>query len=363
MDLQALVALSLLGGALRSRVAASLREAVEGGAGEGGVDLVGRALASVGLGPEVVEEARGEARDVLATARRVGLGVLAFGGPGYPPLLASIHDPPPVLWVRGDPGALLGPAVAVVGARAASHAALAVAAELGFGLARAGVAVVSGLARGVDAAAHRGALDAGGRTVAVLGCGADRVYPPEHRELAGAVAASGAVVSECPPGAPPRREHFPRRNRVISGLALATVVVEASEKSGSLITARCALDQGREVMAVPGSPLGGRNRGAHALLKDGAKLVERVDDILEELRLGDGVRVAAGGQVAAPVRCEDALVAALADGEACDVDTLAARTGFDAPALLARLLDLELRGVVTRVGGGRFLRVGGRVVM
>ncbi len=361
MDLQTLVGFSLLGGTWWSRVAASLREAAADGFGNQGADAARRVLASVGLGPEVLADAQVEARRVLERARRAGLEPLGFGHPGYPPLLASIYDPPPVLWVRGARDAPAAPAVALVGARRASHAAVVVAAELGFGLARAGVTVVSGLARGVDSAAHRGALDGGGPTVAVLGCGADRVYPPEHTELARAIAAAGAVVSEFPPGTPPRREHFPRRNRVISGLALATVVVEAGERSGSLVTARCALEQGREVMAVPGSPVGGRNRGAHALIRDGAKLVEGVDDILEELRLS-GCRPGAISRVAVPEVVADPVVEALARDEARDLDTLAAQTGLDASALLARLLELELRGAVTRVGGGRFLLTGRRMV-
>ena len=173
--------------------------------------------------------------------------------------------------------------VAVVGARAASRQGLDIAAAIGGELAAAGIVVVSGLARGVDTAAHRAALDAGGRSIAVLGSGLDKVYPAEHERLAGALAERGAVVSECGPGAPPLPHHFPLRNRIISGLAAATVVVEASEKSGSLITAAAALDQGREVMAVPGPVAPGRHRGAHALLRDGATLVERADDVMAAL--------------------------------------------------------------------------------
>ena len=173
--------------------------------------------------------------------------------------------------------------MAIVGSRAATDYALQVAARLGAELAARGVVVASGLARGVDSAAHRGCLDAGGATVAVLGSGVDRIYPAEHADLAARICESGALVSELGPGAPPLPEHFPLRNRIISGISLAVVVVEAYDKSGSLITARCALEQGRDVMAVPGSVLSGRNRGSHALLKDGAKVVESADDILEEL--------------------------------------------------------------------------------
>ena len=197
--------------------------------------------------------------------------------------LDSIPDPPPVLWARGDAGPCAH-AVAIVGSRFATHQGLEVGARLGQGLAGAGFDVVSGLARGVDAAAHRGALRAGGRTVAVLGSGVDVVYPPEHASLAEAVAASGALLSEFAPGVPPRGWHFPRRNRIISGLSLGVVIVEAAQRSGSLITARCALEQGRSVMAVPGAVLGGRNRGAHALIRDGAGMVEEARDVIEQLQ-------------------------------------------------------------------------------
>ena len=208
---------------------------------------------------------------------------VAWFDPAYPALLNCIPDPPPVLWTRGDLAVLSLPAVAIVGSRAATPYALDVAARLAGELAARGVAVVSGLARGVDSAAHRGTLEANGPTIAVLGSGLDRVYPAEHRGLADTISRSGVVMSELAPGGLPLAEHFPLRNRIISGLSLAVVVVEASEKSGSLITARCAMEQGRDVMAVPGSVLSGRNRGSHSLLKDGAKVVESADDILEEL--------------------------------------------------------------------------------
>jgi DNA protecting protein DprA len=178
---------------------------------------------------------------------------------------------------------LTQPAVAIVGSRDATRYALDVAARLGTELAERGIVVTSGLARGVDSAAHQGAVDADGATVAVLGSGLDNIYPREHQYLAETIVNKGVVVSELGPGGLPLAEHFPLRNRIISGISLAVVVVEASEKSGSLITARCAAEQGRDVMAVPGSVLTGRNRGSHSLLKDGAKVVETADDILEEL--------------------------------------------------------------------------------
>jgi DNA processing protein len=222
---------------------------------------------------------------------------------------------------------------------------------LAFDLGRCGMVVVSGMARGVDGAAHRGALEAGGRTVAVLGSGVDVAYPAEHGDLMARIGSSGALVSELPPGAPPLPHHFPLRNRIISGLSRAVVVIEAGEKSGSLITARCALEQGREVMAVPGNALSGRNRGSHALLKDGAKLVEGVDDILEEL----GLSITAAEPLAdANLLMHNGLIDILRPGETYGLDELTAASGLSAADLLPKLLELELQGLVARVAGGRF---------
>ena len=353
MDLQTCAAFSLLRGASLSRVAASLREVAATPEAMPTDELTRRVLAAVGLDALAFDVARREADEALARARHLGLEPIPLGDARYPPLVAAIYDPPPVLWIRGHPAALLAPSVALVGARAASAPALAIAGDLAAALARAGLAVVSGLARGVDGAAHAAALEARGVSVAVLGCGADRVYPSEHADLARAIAETGALVSELPPGAPPLREHFPQRNRVISGLCLAIVVVEASERSGSLITARFALEQGREVMAVPGLALSGRNRGAHRLLKDGAKLVETADDILEELPGGRATQPAEGSRRNSLDK--DELIATLESDGPCGLDELRARTGLDAGSLLSRLLELELRGLVVRVGGGRFL--------
>jgi DNA processing protein len=230
--------------------------------------------------------------------------------------------------------------------------------RLGEGLARAGIVVVSGLARGVDGAAHRGALAGEGRTLAVLGSGVDVIYPPEHARLAGEVADSGAIVSELVPGSRPLGWHFPRRNRLISGLAGGVVVVEASGHSGSLITADQALCQGRPVMAVPGGVLSGRNRGAHSLIKAGACMVEHVDDVLEELHyVGAPVLMAArkGGLGRPP---QDPVLWAMKVGEPYDVTFLSEHVGVEAVRLLARLSQLELGGWIRRVGGGRFVRLG-----
>ena len=250
--------------------------------------------------------------------------------------------------------ALGAPTVAIVGSRAGSAYARDVGRELGSGLARRGVTVVvSGFARGVDSAAHRGALVVDGRTVGVLGSGVDIVYPPEHSGLAREVVRRGALVSELPPGTTPRPAYFPQRNRLISGLSRAVVVVEASTRSGSLITARLALEQGREMMAVPVNVLNGRNRGAHALLKDGAKVVEDVADILEEIGL---VGTAAGDPRVEERVSEDPVLRHLSRGESYDLDDLIVLSGLDGPRLLPRLLELELAGRVARREGGRFHR-------
>jgi DNA processing protein len=219
------------------------------------------------------------------------------------------------------------------------------------GIERGAVAFVSGLARGIDSAAHRGALAAGGSTIAVLGSGVDVIYPPEHVALARGIEATGLVVAELVPGTPPLKHFFPLRNRVISGLARAVVVIEAGEKSGSLITARAALEQGRDVLAVPGNVLSGRNRGAHALLRDGAKIVEHADDILEELAFP----AVSGGESAHDVP-PDPVLASLTPGEPADLDLIAERSGVRPARLLPRLFELEMRGLVRRLGGGRFQR-------
>ena len=191
--------------------------------------------------------------------------------------------------------------------------------------------------------------------MAVLGSAVDVVYPAEHKALAKEIEKKGAVVSELVPGTPPLAMFFPRRNRIISGLSRALVVVEANEKSGSLITARCALDQGRDVLAVPGNVLSGRNRGAHGLLRDGARIVESADDILDEL--GMAGRDVAARRSRARAANHDPVLACLTPGEACDLDAISERSGLKTPRLLPRLFDLELQGLVQRLGGGRFVRI------
>jgi DNA processing protein len=287
----------------------------------------------------------------LARGAAAGLTPIAWSDPAYPPFLSAIVDPPPVLWTRGSRAALERPAVAIVGSRAASPYALDVSERLAADLAARGLTVVSGLARGVDSAAHRGALSVGQPTIAVLGCGADVVYPPEQAPLLRAIEPHGLIMSELVPGTRPLPQFFPPRNRIISGLSRAVIIVEAGERSGSLITARCALEQGRDVFAVPGNILGGRNRGGHALLRDGAKIVETADDILEEL--GGPGRAPSGRSIPSQA---DPLLACLPPGEACDLDGISERSGLSPARLLPRLFELELQGLVRRAGTGRFMR-------
>jgi DNA processing protein len=259
-----------------------------------------------------------------------------------------IADPPPVIWIRGRVDAMSRPAIGLVGSRAATTYGLEMAKRLALDLSAAGLTIVSGLARGVDSAAHAAVVDGGGITVGVLGCGVDRMYPPEHRDLARRMEEKGAVISEFPPGVPPLPHHFPMRNRIISGLSLGVVVVEAPEKSGSLITASAAADQGRDVFVVPGHAAGGRNRGGHLLIRDGAKVVETADDILQEL----DVPVSPGSIPQ---------FAALPETAEFTVDEVAMATGEPSNVVLARLLELELQGQIQRIGGGRFLRVIGYI--
>ena len=281
-----------------------------------------------------------------ASAARLGIAVIALHDPRYPALLRRIYDPPPVLYVRG---ALAEEevAVAVVGSRAASMAGRTLARSMARDLAAWGATVVSGLARGIDTAAHEGALDALGRTVAVLGCGLDRIYPPENEQLAGRIAFAGAVVSEFALGTPPLPEHFPRRNRVIAGWSQAVVVVEAAARSGALNTARCAADEGRDVLAVPGHPTQPGSAGTNQLIRDGAGLVRSAIDVAQEL----GIDVPA--EAPAP---RDRLLGALAGDAPLTLEELRDKSGLETGALLARLTELELRDVVRRLPGPMFVR-------
>lgn len=280
----------------------------------------------------------------------------------YPTCLAEIPDPPPALFVEGRLETLHDPMIAVVGSRNPSRGGRQTAQQLAEALAAAGVTVVSGLAMGIDAAAHSGALQQG-ETVAVTGNGLDRVYPARHRDLARQIVAQGALVSEFPPGTPPRRHHFPRRNRIIAGLSLGTLVVEAAEQSGSLITARQAGEFGRDVFAVPGSIHNPVARGCHRLLREGAKLVETVRDILEELNLPD---VTAGEPVQSAMEDTDDLddesrkVLEAVDFAPTPFDRVVERAGLTVQKVSSMLVSLEIQGRVAREPGARFTRAGVR---
>ncbi len=321
----------------------------------------GAAAFVAGVGPalaaalEQASAAPAEADREAARARDLGIDLAGPGDPGYPANLLFTFDPPPLLWVRGEvrPGDRV--AASVVGSRKASPYGAVQAGRFARGLAEAGVTVVSGLARGVDTAAHRGALEAaGGRTLAVLGSGHARPYPSENVRLLEEIAARGAVLSEFPLDAPPLPHHFPLRNRVIAALGLATVVVEAGEKSGSLITADLAAECGRTVLAVPGRVDSPGSRGVHALLRNGACLAEGPEDVLEEIGVPVPGPAAAADSLPGPARAVlDALGKA---GDPLDADDLAAATGLPAGGVRAALVDLELDGAVRVFPGGRYAK-------
>jgi DNA processing protein len=304
----------------------------------------------------------------LAWLDSCGATLLAANSPAYPPLLALLPDAPAVLYVRGDIRVLAEPQIAMVGSRNPTAGGRDTARLFAGQFARAGLGVTSGLALGIDAASHEGALAAGGVTTAVLGCGLDAVYPAENRALAERIVASGAVISEFPPGTPPLRAHFPQRNRIIAGLSAGTLVVEAACRSGSLITARLAGVAGREVFAVPGSIHNPMVRGCHELIRQGAKLIERTEDVLCDLKisLADqlvGSPVASGSQPqpGAPVldKAYGILLDALAF-EPASVDSLIERTGLNSESIASMLLILELDGHVAPHPGGRYSRRAGQ---
>lgn len=322
------------------------------------------------LGPKLIEaigdpRLADEAGRVIELCRRRSVGILLEGVQregGYPPLLSRIDDPPPLLFARGELQECDNLAVAIVGARHATAYGLKVAERLAGSLARAGYTVVSGLARGIDAAAHRGAIAAGGRTIAVLGSGVLSIYPPEHVSLAEEVIAHGALLSECPPLAAPSVGAFPQRNRIVSGMCLGTVVVQASERSGALITARLAGEQGREVFAVPG-PIDCRmSKGCHELIRDGAKLVGGVDDILEEFgplfeqAVAPGVEASGRPAERSLDPAEREVLAAIGSGE-ISIDEVVETTALSAANVLAAASVLEVRRLVRRLPGNRLARM------
>lgn len=305
------------------------------------------------------------------SAGKLGAEVVTPASVDYPPLLREISDPPLALYVQGPPAELSRPAVAMVGSRKPSAYGAAAAHRLAADLALRNLAIVSGLARGIDSACHRGALESKGRTVAVLGSGVDVVYPKENRKLAESIVAQGgAVVSEFPLGTAPMPENFPIRNRIISGLSLGVVVVEAAEYSGSLITARLALEQNREVFAVPGNITSAQSFGPNMLIKQGAKLVDRWSDVLEELPAAARVQLAppenASENGEAPVLPlgppaplegdEKAVFEALRADQALFVDAICGSVTIPQPRVLAALLGLEMGGLVRQLPGMNFVR-------
>jgi len=295
---------------------------------------------------------------------RLKVTILTLFDRSYPARLRAIPDPPPLLYVRGAVSDRDEVAVAIVGGRRATPSGRIVTEEIARDLAAGGVTIVSGLARGIDAAAHRGALAGKGRTIAVLGCGIDRVYPPEHHALRRSIESAGAVISELPIGASPLSHHFPRRNRIISGLSLGVLVGEAAKDSGSLITARLALDQGREVFAVPGPVKEATCQGSNGLIKEGAKLVEAARDILDEILPQIDARLRAGlsggGSLARarePLQNQDAQVYEALSFEARSVDAVIERTGLNAAKVASSLLSLELSGHVRQLPGQQYIRL------
>jgi len=290
-----------------------------------------------------------------------GIRIAPESSPDYPRALKNIHDPPVVLFLRGELQGRDELAVAIVGSRHATRYGVQQAERLAAGLALRGLTIVSGLARGIDAAAHRGALGSGGRTLAVLASGLANIYPPEHAELADQIVNSGALLSESPPAFEPLAGSFPRRNRLISGLSQGVLVVEASERSGALITARHAGEQGREVFAVPGPVTSRASRGCHRLIRDGAKLVESVDDVLEELGpLPQPARVDADTSVSHPIELslneQEQQVLRVMGADPLTMDEVIAQSGLPASRVLATISALERRRLIARISGNTIAR-------
>jgi len=291
----------------------------------------------------------------IETLEQYGVRIVAFDDADYPPLLRTIHDPPALLYQRGRP--LTGDALAVVGARKASSSGLYLTTQICTVIARCGISIISGLARGIDSAAHRAALDVGGHTVAILGCGIDVTYPPENLSLAEQISAHGTLLSEYPPGTPPLAGHFPGRNRIISALSRGVLIVEATEKSGSLITADFALEQGRDVFAIPGAVTASNSSGVNSLLKQGAHLVTEARDILDILwpEYAHGAVNSAQTDTNIYTDQEVSIIRQLSF-EPQHIDDLARKCGLTPMELSVTLLQLELRGGLTQLPGMRYIR-------
>jgi DNA processing protein len=318
-------------------------------------------LDAAGLSPRLVESvilARkdGSVERVWESIQKQGINVLTWEDKSYPRRLKEIDQPPPVLYLRGE---ILDEdqwSVAIVGTRRATPYGHQAAEELAIALARRGITVVSGLARGIDAISHQAALKAEGRTLAVMGSGVDQIYPPEHRRLADQICTQGALVSDYPPGAPPEAANFPPRNRIISGLSLAVVVIEAGESSGALITASFASDQGRAVFALPGSIYAPQSKGANRLIREGAHIFLDVPDLLEILNLGQ-VSQQRSARSALPGDTTEAKLYAILGREPIHVDEIGARAELPIEQVSAALTLMELKGLVRQVGGMNYVAV------
>ena len=325
---------------------------------------ISRSVALTVRAPED-SEARKAVDGELKELERLKLRLVTYLDEAYPPRLRTIPDPPPLLYVSGRLDQRDHQAIAIVGSRRATAAGRVLTEELSRDLASAGFTIVSGLARGIDASAHRGALAAGGRTVAVQGCGLDQTYPPEHRALRTQIEDSGAVIGELPLGSYPHGYHFPRRNRIISGMSLGVVVVEAAVRSGSLITARLAAEQNREVFAVPGFVKAENSQGPNGLIKQGAKLVETAADVIEELlpqldavfRESLQRRVPATVGTGAQVDRKEAPVYEMLSSDPTHIDDLIARTGLPAADIAGLLLAMELKGAIRQLPGHSYIRI------
>ena len=326
----------------------------------GGSAYAGLRLRQESIAALAAPDWRGAERD-LAWADQPAHSIITDSDAIYPTALKNIADPPPVLFVDGNVQSLNDPQIAIVGTRNPSPGGRRSAAAFAFDLATSGLAITSGLASGIDAEAHRGVLKAGGITIAVEANGLDRVYPPTHRHLAEQIRESGARVSEFPIGTVPKAEHFPRRNRIISGLALGVLVIEAAKRSGSLITARYALEQGRELFAMPGSIFNPMSAGCHGLIRDGAKLVEGAEQVLEELApllRPHAVAVECPQEPAEPVDGQAAELLEILGYDPCPVEELVQRSGLTPEIVSSMLLSLELKGFVASDAHGRYARLG-----
>ncbi|TLU65384.1 DNA-protecting protein DprA [Thalassotalea litorea] len=319
-------------------------------------DLIALGLSAhqaAGFNQKLIEDSQ----SLLAQCRALNIHCIDLHHPGYPSLLREISDPPLLLFVKGDPACLQQDQLAIVGPRMATFSAVDIAEEFSYGLSERGLTITSGLALGIDSAAHRGALNQSGKTIAVVATGLDQVYPRHNHDLAERILTSGgAIVSEYVPGTPPRAGHFPRRNRIITGMSLGTLVVEAALKSGSLISARLAMEQNREVFAIPGSIYNANAKGCHQLIKQGAHLVECVQDVSSELvRLTANLQAPKKPKKIKKIESQglflDPLLASV-DYEATPADVVASRCKLPVEEVLTRLTILELRGLVVAVPGG-----------